>query len=97
VRPFIPEYQMVGYFDGAAKDGAGGCGFILYINKDHYYRGWMGIDTCTNNLSELTAVWSLLYWARRLNIRELKIYGDSLIVIDWLQGKTHIKATYLIQ
>jgi len=61
VRPFLPKYQLAGYFDGAANDGASGCGFILYINKDHFYRGWMGIDTCTNNLSELSALWSLLY------------------------------------
>jgi len=46
----------IGFFDEASQDRAGGCGFILYLDKDHIFRGWMGIDQSTNNLSKLLAV-----------------------------------------
>lgn len=92
ILPFTHDFHMVSFFDGAAKNGTGGSGFVLYINKDHIYHGWTGLATCTNNLSEFTAVWLLLYWAHRMDIRELKIYGDSQLVIGWLQGKIIIKA-----
>jgi len=89
------DYTLVGFFDGAAVDGHGGCGFTLYISRDHRFQGWMGIKSCTNNMAELTAAWSLLFWAHTLHIKELKIYGDSLLVIDWLLGKHMINAYHL--
>jgi len=84
VHPFTHDYQLVGFFDGAAKERAGGSGFILYLNKEHFFQGWMGLASSTNNLSEVTAVWLLLFWAHRMNIKDLKIYGDSLLIIKWL-------------
>ena len=50
---------------------------------------------CTNNLAEFTTVWSLLIWACHRQIKELRIFGDSLLVIEWLQGKSAIKAFHL--
>jgi len=90
--PFHCDHSLVGFFDGAASNGKGGCGFVLYINEDHFYHGWLGIFSRTNNLAELTALWSLLYWSLHLNIKELRIFGDSLLVINWLLGKSQIKA-----
>jgi len=95
VPPLDIELVMVGFFDGAAVDGMGGCGFILYINKEHFYRGWTGLLACTNNLAEITAVWSLLYWANKLNLKELRVCGDSLLVINWLLGSSMIHASNL--
>jgi len=86
---------MVGFFDGAALDGNGGCGFIIYISEAHFYRGWTGLENNTNNLAEITALWSLLYWAHNRHVTELKIYGDSLLVIGWLQGISTINAINL--
>ena len=73
-------------------DGNGGCGFTLYISGEHLYHGWMGINICTNNMAELTALWCLLYWAQTLHIKEMRIFGDSLLIIDWLLGKAVINA-----
>lgn len=97
IQPFIYDFQLVGYFDGATKDGVGGCGFVLYLNENHYYRGWMGLVTGTNNLAELSAIWALLYWAHYLNINSVNIYGDSLLIINWLIGKNRIVAATLHQ
>jgi len=85
----------VGFFDGAAVDGMGGCGFILHINKEHFYRGWTGLLMCTNNLAEITAVWTLLFWANKLDTKDLRVYGDSLLVINWLLGSSMMHASNL--
>jgi len=96
VPPLDTNYELVGFFDGAAANGRGGCGFILYYSKDHYFRGWTGLKISTNNLSELFAVWSLLYWAHLLNFNTLRIFGDSLIVINWLNGVSLFRAKNLL-
>jgi len=93
--PFTCDYKFVGFFDRAALERNGGCGFILYINEDHCFHGWMGISSCTNNMAELTALWCLLFWAMQQNVKELKILGDSLLVINWLSGKSKIFAKNL--
>jgi len=92
ITPFNPIYRLAGYFDGAAANGKGGCGFILYISKEHFFRGCTGLLHSSNNLAELTAVWSLLFWARHRQIKDIRIFGDSQLVIKWLQGKSAIKA-----
>ena len=60
----------------------GGCGVYFY---------WTGTTTCYNDwglaealitFSELLALWLLLLMARRLDIREIQIFGDSRVVID---------------
>jgi len=56
----------------------------------------MGIDPCTNNIAEIVVVWLLLYWAYRLDIRILDIFGDSKIVIEWLVGRSSITALNLV-
>jgi len=68
--------------------------FISMINT-HYYRGWTGLVDSTNNLAEITTVWTLLYWAHKIQVKELRIFGDSLLVIGWLQGNSMIHATNL--
>jgi len=92
IPPFRPSYEMAGYFDGAAASGKGGCGFVLYLSKEHFFRGYTGILHSSNNLAELTALWSLLLWARYRKIKDLRIFGDSQLVIRWLQKKSAINA-----
>lgn len=88
--------ELVGFFDGAVVNGRGGCGFILYFSKDHYFRGWTGLKESTNNLAEIFAVWSLLHWAHLLKLTNLRIFGDSLIVMNWLNGSSFIQAKNLV-
>jgi len=88
--PFSLTDFPAGFFDGAAQGASGGCGFVLYLRSCHKYQGWLHLDHCTNNFSEMVAVWSLLYWANRKNIKVVRIFGDSRLVIDWLNGKSSI-------
>jgi len=90
------DFELVGFFDGAAVSGRGGCGFILYLNRNHVFHGWTGLLNSTNNLAEIFAVWTLLHWARILNLNNFKIFGDSRLVINWLNGTSHIQAKNLV-
>jgi len=74
---------------------SGGCGFVLYLNRSHKFQGWLHLDHCTNNFSEMVAAWGLLYWANRRNIKEVSIFGDSRLVIEWLNGKVTINNIFL--
>jgi len=93
--PFCLSDYPAGFFDGAAQGEYGGCGFVLHVNCSHKYQGWLHLDHCSNNFSELVAVWCLLYWANRRNIKDIHIYGDSRMVIDWLKGKINISNIFL--
>ena len=52
------------------------------MDRNHYLLYRLGVGRGTNNFSELLALWLLLLMARRLDIREIQIFGDSRVVID---------------
>lgn len=93
----MPNYTFsAGFFDGAAHEQKGGCGFRLWLNDTHSYRCWMAIDNCTNNFSELVVAWALLHWVKLLNIWDIRIFGDSRVVIDQLAGKADLHSINLL-
>lgn len=96
VPPLHTNFDLAGFFDGVAANGRGGCGFILYLNKEHFFRGWTGLKDSTNNLAEVFAAWALLHWALLLKLTNLSIFGDSLFVINWLKGSSLIQAKNLV-
>jgi len=96
IEPLLLDTYPVDFFDGAAQGHDGGCGFRIWMDRAHFINGWLGIENCTNNFSELVAVWILLYWALHLNLRDIRIFGDSRVVIDWLNNKSSIHSINLI-
>jgi hypothetical protein len=44
---------------------------------------------------ELTAIWALFFLLISLNLRKLQIFGDSQVVVDWINGKTQIQVARL--
>jgi len=96
IEPLLLDTYPVGFFDGATQGFEGGCGFRIWLDGAHFINGWLGIDNCTNNFSELVAVWVLLHWAEHLKLRDIRIYGDSRVVIDWLNNKSSIHSINLI-
>jgi ribonuclease HI len=42
----------------------------------------------TNNKAELSTLWALLFQADYLQIHKLQVFGDSQVVIDWINGLT---------
>ena len=76
------------YFDGAAPlQGCGG-GILLHLTESHFFHLRMGLGPGTNNHAELITLRHLLYFALYKNCRQIQIFGDSKIVIDWANNKS---------
>jgi ribonuclease HI len=71
----------------APKDMQGG---ILYLSSSHYVSFKARIEHQSNNLCELIALKLFLQLTQEHNISQLQIFGDSLLVIKWLQKETSI-------
>ena len=65
---------------------------MIRINDKYVYKWTYNCGPGTNTREELLGVWDTLSLAVRLNIDGLQVYGDSKIVIDWLnnRGKLHV-------
>ena len=81
---YIKMYSL--YFDGASKHNPGqaACGAVLYdennteLDCDSKYLG----DNVTNNYAEYTGLIVGLHLALKNDVKQMKIYGDSLLVIN---------------
>jgi ribonuclease HI len=82
------------YFDGASRKNPGPASFggVIYNESgeelDTYYKF---IGTATNNVAEYCGLLAGLHRARELNIKELKVFGDSNLIIQQVTGKWKVK------
>lgn len=97
--PIYPKNEDVLYFDGCSKGNPGpsGIGAVLYKNKienwsDSKYIG----NKRTNNEAEYCALIMGLEEAIRSNIKNLSVCGDSLLVINQVNGVYKVKHVNLI-
>ena len=62
------------------------------MNEEHYFKMKMGLGIDTNNFLELNNLRLLLIFALQKGCRQLQIFGDSKLVINWfnLQSKRHM-------
>ena len=86
------------YFDGGAvpNPGVGGAGAVLYKAKTetHAISVFVG-ENETNNTCEYTGLIKGLELAIENNITDLKIKGDSQLVIKQMKGEYQVKAENL--
>lgn len=80
-----------GYFDGGSRGNPGiaGAGYVLYdTNNNPIDAGtvFVGMNS-TNNVSEYSGLIGLLEAAEKHGVTNLKIYGDSMLVINQITGK----------
>jgi ribonuclease HI len=90
--PIIKEGIPVGWFDRAAQphNQQSGVGGVIRI-KEHTVVKWtLNCGLGTNNRVELLGVWALLTLASRFHIMDLQVFGDSRIIIDWLNKKGNL-------
>ena len=90
----------MGFFDGSATGNPQLCGArgILFLKKvDHYITFKAGLGVGTNNLDELYALKLLLILELDKQISNIQIFGDSLLVINWITGKFRIHNLHLAQ
>lgn len=79
--------NMMIIFDGAAQNNNTGAGISIHISPSHSLKAAVGLGPGTNNFAELSALKLLLCWLINRNIFTVQIFGDSLNVINWVNGK----------
>ena len=84
-----------GFFDGAAAKDLGGAGFVLHLSKLHFLAFSLGCGPSTNNKAELLALWALLVVSKIMGIPLQFIYGDSLIIVNWVNRISALDSPFL--
>ena len=99
VRNIGPKPVMAfpcGYFDGAATDNIGGSGFVIYLNEHHFFCFSIGCGHGTNTKVELLASWAVLRVSQMMGIPIHLIFGDSLVIISWLNRSSALDVPSLM-
>lgn len=81
------------YFDGAAQgdpriSGAGG---IVFISDSHVVKLKAGLGRGSNNFAELMALKLSLILAAERGVSRLQVFGDSLLVRNWMNGRNQLE------
>ena len=78
-----------GFFDGSASGNPQVCGAggVYFLNDNHYFMFKAGLGEGTNNFTELYALKLLLTLALDKQVSSIQVFGDSLLVINWIRGK----------
>ena len=89
----------MGYFYGSAIGNLKVCGAggILFLSADHFITFKAGLGFGTNNMAKLYALKLLLIMALDKQINNIQVFGDSLLVINWIMGKFRIHNIFLAQ
>ena len=92
-----PIYTL--YFDGCCKGNPGksGAGAVIYKDTTEIWSKSKLVGIATNNQAEYEGLILGLNGAIELNIKKLKVIGDSKLVINQLSGNYKIKSNNLIE
>jgi len=94
-----PEYDYKMNFDGCSKGNpglSGGGAVIYHFNKEIWSESFFVGENFTNNRAEYAGLILGLQQAKALNIKHLKVEGDSLLVINQMKGIYQCRAENLI-
>ena len=95
-----PEIEHKLQFDGCSKSNPGiaGAGAVIYkFNKEISTRIQFVGNSSTNNVAEYTGLIIGLKDAINLGIKQLTVEGDSLLVINQMNGIYKVKSENLIE
>ena len=97
VPPEINKDIPWAFFDGASQGNPplGGSGGVLYLSKNHKLQARFSLGHYTNNKLELETLHLVLNLAINNNISQLQFFGDSKMVVDWVNKKIQINAPHL--
>ena len=65
---------------------------MLSISSSHYFHIKLGCGTSTNTRAKLLALWTLLTFVKTLGLPTLHAYGDSQVIINWVNSKAGLSA-----
>lgn len=84
-----PEFDYILKFDGCSKGNPGlaGAGAVIYYyDKEIWFDSFFVGDNFTNNHAEYTGLILGLQQAKEIGIKNLKVEGDSQLVINQMKG-----------
>ena len=93
------------YFDGCCKGnpGYGGYGYCIYSGDSRETQtdnllaeGFAYLTDCTSNVSEYRGLIEALAQAKRLNVSNLIIKGDSNLVLEQINGNYQVRSEKMI-
>ncbi|XP_074299422.1 uncharacterized protein LOC141630515 [Silene latifolia] len=91
----LPPWQM--YFDGAATRDGAGTGVVFLSPEGHMLPySFVLTEMCSNNVAEYQALILGLQMAIEIGVKDLDIYGDSLLVANQVLDKFKVKKDDLI-
>ena len=70
---------------------------MLYLSSNQKFQAKYDPGHCSNNKAELAALHMILKVAINNNISQLQVFGDSEMVVDWVNRKIQINAPHLQQ
>jgi ribonuclease HI len=93
--PAIETSSPYGYFDGAATKSPNKCGAgsIHYISDSHQIK-FEGVEPTTLQTPEIKAV-SIFRAIALEGVRDINIYGNSMLVVEWLTGSIDMPCSIL--
>ena len=85
------------FFDGASQGDPplGGSGGVVYFSANHKIHAKYSPGHYTNNKDKLGALHLFLNVAINNNISQLQFFGDSKMLVDWVNMKIQINAPNL--
>lgn len=83
---------MVRLDDGSRSGG----GFVLHLSDTRSFQVKLGLGNGSNNSAELSAYKSLLSFSLQMGISRFEVYGDSLLVANWLRQAQQCRNIFLV-
>ncbi|XP_074298577.1 uncharacterized protein LOC141629485 [Silene latifolia] len=91
----LPPWQM--YFDGAARRDEAGASVVFLSPEGHMLPySFVLTELCSNNVAEDQALILSLQMAIEIGVKDLDIYGDSLLVVNQVLDEFEVKKDDLI-
>ena len=79
------------FFDGASQNLTCRGGATLFMNPNHHFQMSMRLGSGTNNYVELMTLKLLLCFAIERNCKKVQVFGDSMVVINWINKTQRCK------
>jgi len=86
-----PEHTA--FIDGASSGNPGpaGIGVVIYCGKDELLSESKYIGETTNNVAEYTALTHLLDLCKKYDIKKIKVFSDSELLVKQVNGEYKVK------
>ena len=77
------SHASIGIFDEETLGGRCASSIMLKINNEHYLKLKFNYGRGTNMKAKLLDLWCLENFVSSLSIDSFRIYGDSLVIVNW--------------